>query len=135
MRSLQFASKTFSRDLAAFCESAVVPREIVDSVSSILADVRQRGDEAVGYYAAKFDGAKLRAREFRVKPTELEAAAKRLPEAENRALVAARESSVACPRLGCPRTRKEPWSERSSIQSDVSGFTYREDKFRSYPRC
>src|SRR5688500_1316676 len=103
MRSLQFASKTFARDLAAFCESAVVPREIVDSVSSILADVRQRGDEAVGYYAAKFDGAKLRAREFPVKPTELEAAAKRLPEAENRALVAARESIVAFNERGLPK--------------------------------
>ena len=30
----------------------------------------------MGYYAAKFDGAKLQARDFRVKPAELTAAAR-----------------------------------------------------------
>ena len=62
MRTLHHASKTFSADLAAFCRGAVVPREIADSVAAILADVRARGDEALSYYAAKFDGAKLRGR-------------------------------------------------------------------------
>ena len=103
MRTLHFASKTFSRDLAAFCQGAVVPRAIADSVAAILADVRERGDEAIGYYAAKFDGAKLRAREFRVKPSELETAAKRLPDAEQRALIAARDSIVAFNERGLPK--------------------------------
>ena len=62
MRTLHHASKTFADDLAAFCRGAVVPKEIADTVVAILADVRGRGDEAVAYYAAKFDGAKLRAR-------------------------------------------------------------------------
>ena len=61
MRILIHASKTFADDLAAFCRGTVVPKEIADSVAAILADVRGRGDEAVAYYAAKFDGAKLRA--------------------------------------------------------------------------
>ncbi len=110
MRTLHHASKTFASDLAAFCQGAVVPRAITDSVAAILADVRERGDEAVTYYAAKFDGAKLRAREFRVKPAELEAAAKRLPAAEHRALVAARDSIVAFNEHGLPKawTTKNP---------------------------
>lgn len=110
MRNLQFASKTFARDLAEFCRSAAVPKEITDSVAAILADVRERGDEAVSYYAAKFDGAKLRAREFRLKPADLEAAAKRLPPAEHRALVAARDSIVAFNERGLPKnwTAKNP---------------------------
>jgi histidinol dehydrogenase len=103
MHTLHHASKTFAQDLAAFCESAVVPRAIVDSVSAILADVRERGDEAIAYYAAKFDGAKLRAREFRVKPAELEAASKRIPEAEKGALIAARDSIVAFNERGLPK--------------------------------
>ena len=82
MRTLATADKNFSDDLAAFCRGSSVPREISDAVAGILADVRQRGDEAVAHYAAKFDGAKLRAREFRVKPADLAAAAKRLPPAE-----------------------------------------------------
>ena len=73
MRVLQSASKTFESDIAAFCRGATVPKEIHDAVAAIIADVRQRGDEAVAYYAAKFDGAKLRARDFRVKPTEIAA--------------------------------------------------------------
>ena len=75
MRTIHHASKTFSDDLAAFCRGSVVPKEISDSVAGILADVRGRGDEAVSYYAAKFDSAKLRARDFSVKPSDLAAAA------------------------------------------------------------
>lgn len=102
MRSLKFTDKTFTDDLAAFCRGAVVPREIADSVAAILADVRTRGDEAVTYYAAKFDGAKLRARDFRVRPAEFAAAAKRLPAAERKALVAARDAIVAFNKRGLP---------------------------------
>ena len=50
------------------------PLRLEPSVAAILADVRARGDEAVVYYAAKFDGAKFRAREIRVKETDLAAA-------------------------------------------------------------
>src|SRR4051812_24656841 len=86
VRVLQASSKTFETDIAAFCRGATVPKDIHDAVAAIIADVRQRGDEAVGYYAAKFDGAKLRARDFRVKPTDIVAAAKRVPAADLKAL-------------------------------------------------
>lgn len=110
MRTLAIADKNFPDDLAAFCRGSNVPREISDAVSVILADVRQRGDEAVAHYAAKFDGAKLRAREFRVKPADIAAAAKRLPPAERRALVAAHASIVAFNSRGLAKnwTAKNP---------------------------
>ena len=110
MRTLHHASKTFTADLAEFCRDALVPREITDSVAAILADVRQRGDEAVVYYAAKFDGARLRSRDLRVTETDIAAAAKRLPAAERRALVAAHESIVAFNRRNLPKnwTAKNP---------------------------
>lgn len=95
MRSLHHASKTFAEDLAVFCQGAAVPKEISDAVAAILADVRLRGDEAVSYYAAKFDGAKLRARDFRVPANDFANAAKRLPAASMRALIAARDNIVA----------------------------------------
>jgi histidinol dehydrogenase len=115
VRSLKFSDKTFADDLAAFCRGAVVPREISDSVAAILADVRARGDEAVAYYAAKFDGAKLRAREFPVRPAELSAAAKRLTAAERRALVAARDSIVAFNRRGLA----QGWTARNPHGAQV----------------
>ena len=109
MRSLHHTSKTFADELAAFCRGSIVPKEISDSVAAILADVRARGDEAVTYYAAKFDGAKLRARDFRLKPADLAAAERRLPAAERRALVAARDSIVAYNRRGLP----QPWTAKN----------------------
>ena len=102
MRVLRSSSKTFAADLAEFCRGAVVPKEIQDSVSAILADVRLRGDEAVAYYAAKFDSAKLRARDFRLKPAELAAAAKSLPAAARKAMVAAHENIIAFNKKSLP---------------------------------
>jgi histidinol dehydrogenase len=102
MRTLHHASKTFADELAEFCRGAIVGREIADAVAAILADVRARGDEAVAYYAAKFDGAKLRARDFRVSAADLAASAKRLSAAEARALSAAHENVLTYNRHGLP---------------------------------
>jgi histidinol dehydrogenase len=103
VRTLSITTRTFPEDLAAFCRGSLVSRELSAGVAAILTAVHERGDEAVGYYAAKFDGAKLQARDFRVKPAELTAAARRLPVAERRALAAAHESIVAFNRRGLPQ--------------------------------
>jgi len=103
VRTLSITTRTFFDDLAAFCRGSMVSREVSSGVAAILTAVYERGDEAVGYYAAKFDGAKLQARDFRLKPTELAAAARRLPAAERRALVAAHENILAFNRRGLPK--------------------------------
>lgn len=110
MRTLVASDKNFSENLAAFCQGSSVPPEITTAVAGILADVKQRGDEAVSHYAAKFDGAKLRAKEFRIKPADIAAAAARLPAAERRALVAAHASIVSFNRRGLVKnwTAKNP---------------------------
>jgi histidinol dehydrogenase len=115
MRTLHHASKTFAEELAAFCRGALVPKEITDSVAAILNEVRVRGDDAVSYYAAKFDGAKLRARDFRVTPNELETASKRLPAAEMKALIAARENIVAYNKHSLPKA----WSAKNKHGAKV----------------
>jgi len=95
VRVLSFASKNFSAELAAFCQTASASPEISASVAGILADVRRDGDAAVAYYAAKFDGATLRARDFRVPQSELAAAARSLPSAQRAALRAAHAGILA----------------------------------------
>lgn len=120
MRVLQSASKTFETDIAAFCRGATVPKEIHDSVAAILADVRQRGDEAVAYYAAKFDGAKLRARDFRVKPADIAAAAKRIPAADLKALKSAHEAIVAFHEKSLPKN----WSAKNPHGAQVGENYY-----------
>lgn len=120
MRVLQSASKTFESDIAAFCRGATVPKEIHDAVAAIIADVRQRGDEAVAYYAAKFDGAKLRARDFRVKPTEIAAAAKRIPPADAKALKAAHDAIVEFNEKSLPKN----WLAKSGHGASVGENFY-----------
>jgi histidinol dehydrogenase len=102
MRTLRSDDKTFAADLAAFCRGAEVPRTISAAVAAILAGVRARGNTAVAAYAAKFDGARLRPRDFRVPPEALAAAARSLPAADRRALTAARRSIVDFNRRGLP---------------------------------
>ncbi len=109
MRVIQSASKNFELEIAAFCRGASVPKDIHDAVAAIIADVKQRGDEAVGYYAAKFDGAKLRARDFRVKVADIAAAAKRVPAADMKALKAAHEAIVAFHEKSLPKE----WSAKN----------------------
>lgn len=120
MRFLQASSKTFQNDLAEFCRGSVVPKEISDSVAAILADVRTRGDEAVVYYAAKFDGAKLRAREIRVKPTELAAAAKSLSASDRKAMVEAHANIVAFNKKSLP----EDWMGKNTQGAEVGERFY-----------
>ena len=115
MRTIHHSSKNFADDLAAFCRGAVVPKEISDAVTAILADVRVRGDEAVSYYAAKFDGAKLRARDFRVSANDLAGAAAKLPASDLKALQAARENIVAFNQRGL----SEAWSAKNKHGATV----------------
>lgn len=103
VRTLLFTDRNFSADLAAFCRGAEVSTEISAAVAGILSDVRARGDLAVANYVAKFDGAKLRSREFRVSAVELAAATKRLPAADRRAIREAHANIVAYNLRGLPQ--------------------------------
>ncbi len=115
MRTLNYSDKSFTAELAAFCRGSEVPREISASVATILADVRARGDLAVANYAAKFDAAKLRSRDFRVSAAELAAAAQRLPAADKRALREAHASIVDFNRRGLPKA----WTARNRQGAQV----------------
>lgn len=92
MRTLSFASRQFDSKLAAFCRGAAVSRKVSGSVAAILADIRSRGDAAVARYALRFDGARLRPRDFRVGRSEIADAARRLSSARRAALVSAYEA-------------------------------------------
>ena len=118
MRTLSFASKQFGSDLAVFCHGAAVSQEISASVTAILSDIRARGDAAVAHYALRFDGAKLKPRQFRVGDREIALAERRLAAAGRTALVngyQARTADVA------PRQRVRLFSAERLIYQQVSG--------------
>ncbi|GAB5560689.1 MAG: histidinol dehydrogenase [Synoicihabitans sp.] len=106
MRRLNYSSSSARSSLAKFCAASVVPPEITASVAAILDDVREHGDAAVAKYAAKFDGAQLRPRNFRVTPAQIAAAAKRLPAAEKRAMKSALANIRAFNKQGLPKNWK-----------------------------
>jgi histidinol dehydrogenase len=89
VRALSFASKGFDSELAAFCRGAAVPPAVSRSVAAILSGVREKGDAAVARFVRRFDGARLKPREFRVKGAELAGAERRLPAAQRAAIRAA----------------------------------------------
>jgi histidinol dehydrogenase len=120
MLRLRYSDRDFAGALAAFSREAAVPASIATAVAAILADVRTGGDAAVARYAAQFDGATLRARDFAVRPAELRAAARRLPAAERRALVAAQAAVAAFNRRNRPRgwTGRNPQGARVGEKFD-----------------
>jgi histidinol dehydrogenase len=78
-------------------------------VAAILSDVRSRGDAAVAHGALRFDGARLRPREFRVTAREIAAAARQLAPERRRALRAVRASVEEFNRRSLPKD----WSARN----------------------
>lgn len=115
MRILNASAKGFNEELDAFCKTSAAPREMVDAVASILNEVREKGDAAIAYYAAKFEGAKLVPRNFRVKPEDLAAAAERLEPSAFKALEAAHASILAFHRKSLPKN----WKGRNPQGAEV----------------
>ena len=120
MRILSDSSKTFADELAAFCRGATAPKEMVDSVAGILAEVREKGDSAIVYYAAKFDGAKLAPRNFVVKPEDLAAAAKRISAADRKAILA----SIASVESFHAKSLPKNWTGKNPHGAEVGEMHY-----------
>ena len=86
---------------------------VVAAVRSIIADVIDRGDEAVADYTKRFDGVALEPEEFRVPAAEIEEALAAVP-------ILARDSlELAARRIGDFHTRQLP----ESWSFDVAGAT------------
>ena len=64
-------SKRQNRAVTEFLERSAFPEEAEKAAFEVLAAIRARGDEAVAEYVAKFEGAKLQPKQFRVSADEL----------------------------------------------------------------
>jgi histidinol dehydrogenase len=90
MQKIEFSeTPKFQSALRTFCEQTIVSGDVTDVVTSVLADVRQRGDRAVLEYTEKFDRAKLSAETMRVSPEALKASVKSLSSVDRKAIRAA----------------------------------------------
>jgi len=115
MRLIRHGERDFDGKLARFCLGAAAPAQLAASVSSILEDVRRRGDRAVAACALKFDGARLRPRDFRVSQKELASAVRQISPSDRKAILDARADIEAFNRRGLPqgwqmRNRHGAWA-------------------------
>jgi len=103
VRVLTYNNRTFASQLRAFADPGSTSATVSTSVAAILADVRQRGDEAIVEYVARFDRARLTPTDFRVPEAELQASVARLPAADRRAIRAALAAVMAFNRRSLPK--------------------------------
>jgi histidinol dehydrogenase len=115
VRSLNYSTAAARTKLAKFCAGTIVPPEITASVAAILREVRDKGDTAVAAFAKKFDRVSLRPRDFRIRPAQLKAAAKRLPAAEMRAMKSALANIRSYNQQGLPSN----WTARNPQGAEV----------------
>ena len=64
-------SKRQNRAVTEFLERSAFPEEAEKAAFEVLSAIRARGDEAVAEYVAKFEGAKLQPKQFRVSASEM----------------------------------------------------------------
>ncbi|MBO5940616.1 MAG: histidinol dehydrogenase [Kiritimatiellae bacterium] len=79
-------SKRPNRAVTEFLERTAFPEEAEKAAFEVLADMRARGDDAVVDYVAKFEGAKLTPKRFRVSASEMKKVDAAVPPALKRAV-------------------------------------------------
>ena len=80
------AGKPQGKAVARFLQRSAFPEEAEKAAAEVLAAIRAEGDAAVARYVAKFEGARLAPRKFRVTDAELAAAEAQVPPALKRAV-------------------------------------------------
>ena len=111
MQKINFSeSLKFQNALCTFCEQATVSGDVSDVVTSVLADVRVRGDSAVLQYTEKFDHAQLTALDMRVSPQAIKASVKTLSAADRRAI----RESIALVKDFHKKTLPKDWKAKNA---------------------
>lgn len=104
------AEKPQSKYVTKFLARSAFPEEAEKAAAEVLAAIRAEGDRAVARYVAKFEGAKLTPKRFRVTEDELAAAEAQVPPALRRAVkdAHARVLRFSKASLKAPWTMKTP---------------------------
>jgi histidinol dehydrogenase len=86
IRIVKWTEKKSNAYVTKFLERSAFPEEAEKAAAAVLADIRERGDEAVADAVAKFEGAKLSPESFRISEEELSLAEKAVPGALKKAV-------------------------------------------------
>lgn len=121
MQTIEFSeSPKFQNALRRFCGQAIVSGDVSDVVTSVLADVRRRGDAAVLDHTEKFDQAKLSAKSMRVTPEALKASVRSLGPADRKAI----REAVALVKDFHKKTLPKAWKAKNAQGGTVGERFY-----------
>jgi histidinol dehydrogenase len=121
MQVIQYSdTPKFQQALSSFCEQAIITGDVSDVVTSVLADVKKRGDKAVLEYTAKFDQAKLTAPGMKVDPAEMQAAVKSLSPTERKAI----RESIALVKAFHKQTLPKAWKAKNAQGATIGERFY-----------
>ena len=101
-----------------FLERSAFPEEAERAAHEVLAAIRARGDEAVAEYVAKFEGAKLRPKDFRVSAAEMAGVDAVVPPALKRAV---KDAYTRVMRFSKESLRK-PWTMKTPRGGSAGEF-------------
>src|SRR6218665_3917090 len=125
MIRLDHKQKDFKQKLDAFTAQAAQQPEIVKAVTDIINEVRTKGDASVLYFTAKFDHAKLTAKQMRIGPDALEKALKAYPADAKKAV----DDASKLIRDFHKKTIPKSWEDKNSHGARVG------EKFFPIKRC
>ena len=97
------------KHVTRFLERSAFPEEAEKAAAEVLAAIRAEGDAAVARYVAKFEGAKLLPKRFRVSEKELAAAEAQVPPALKRAV----KDAYARVMKFSKASLREPWTMKT----------------------
>lgn len=120
MADLAYGSRSFKKKLATFCETTVVSQAIVDTVSTILADVRDHGDAGISNTLKRVDRLDLKSDRFRITDKEMKEAVARLPKDELKAIKESVASVTEFHRHAMPKS----WTAKNSHGATIGERFY-----------
>ena len=107
-----------NRAVTEFLERSAFPEEAERAAFEVLAAIRARGDEAVAGYVARFEGAKLQPKQFRVSAAEMRNVDAAVPPALKRAV---KDAYVRVMRFSKASLRK-PWTMKTPRGGSAGEF-------------
>lgn len=128
MKVIRHTDADYATAVQSLNRRAEAGEHVREVVSGVLKAVRERGDEAVLEFTAKFDGARLTPAAMRVTEAEIEAAAASIDERTREALEASQRNVAAFARASL----RQPWSMKNEQGAEVGEVFHPFDRVGCY---
>ena len=120
MKILDYKNEDFYKVLADAAVSPLASADVRKIVADVIDDVRKNGDSAVEKLTAKFDGASLKASNFRVSKEEFKNALKQVSASEKKAM----QEAIKCVKFYNAKSKPKNWKAKNPHGATVGEMFY-----------